>query len=229
MPDYSPNRKNLGSDGPRPEGTPQDASCPPLLVGDKTILVGNSAGRHLASLLHNLGDRHPEMATFFREVADDVASSSSHGDEELAYYCGLAVGLKAAESFRSILEEAMGLLDAHTDAYWADQAVALRDRMAAVSNEMMPEESSGSASARAVALASDQPGRLWKQTCGSRKYPVPSLERAIEDLEWYSRLLCADKPWRYEVYLTRGHETRLSDSVTVVLAELRRARGEGTI
>ncbi len=167
------------------------------------------------------------MAEIFREVADDVASSSCHGDEELACYCGLAVGLKAAESFRSILAEAMGLLDTHTDAYWADQAVALRDRMASVSNEMMPEESSDSASARAVALASDQPGRLWMRECASRKYPIPSLGRAIEDLEWYSRLLCADKPWRYEVYLTRGHETRLSDSVTVVLAELRRPRGEG--
>lgn len=74
--------------------------------------------------------------------------------------------------------------------------------------------------------------RLFAARLMDGSIAIPTIERAIDDLHWYAHLLCGGTPERYDVLQFRGgQETRLSDSVKVVLHELLRLQsavgGEG--
>lgn len=62
------------------------------LAGDARVITGNEAGRHVACLMRQMAERHPELRDGLLEIANDVERKAAFGDEELAYQRGLLHG-----------------------------------------------------------------------------------------------------------------------------------------
>lgn len=60
----------------------------PRLADSPMVLVGNEAGRHIATLLRDLGERHPEKRDGLLALANDVEAKAATSDEELAFQLG---------------------------------------------------------------------------------------------------------------------------------------------